>query len=94
MAPLSGELSGLILRHDFYNSHLNSACKTIDKDLEKENFAYAGETLANVWSKITIDNYPVHAEFVTEEAFVENPSPESAEWYNTHVRESQYFLQV
>lgn len=45
MAPLSRELSGLILPHEHYGSHLNSAGFTIDDDLEKENFKFAGDIL-------------------------------------------------
>jgi hypothetical protein len=50
MAPLSRDLSGLILPFDFYGSHLNSSNKTVDFDLEKRNFAYAGRSLAEIWS--------------------------------------------
>ncbi|KAF6028277.1 hypothetical protein EB796_013415 [Bugula neritina] len=51
MAPLSHDLAGLILPHDHYGSHLNAAGKTIDPDLEIKNFAMAGQTLAEIWSK-------------------------------------------
>lgn len=64
MAPLSRELSGLILPHDFYGSHLNNSCVTIDKELELNNFEFAGKTLAEIWSKISIDGYPVDSEYV------------------------------
>ncbi|KAJ6639792.1 hypothetical protein Bhyg_12539 [Pseudolycoriella hygida] len=50
MAPLSRELSGLILPHEHFGSHLNSKNETVDGELEKRNFQYAGETLAEVWS--------------------------------------------
>ena len=46
MAPLSNQLSGLILPHDFYGTHLNEAGKTIDKNLELKNFEKAANTLA------------------------------------------------
>eukprot|EP00731_Ephydatia_muelleri_P001579 Em0001g1579a len=46
MAPLSNELSGLILPHDKYGSHLNDQGLTIETDLEKKNFAFVGSTLA------------------------------------------------
>lgn len=36
MAPLSRELTGLILKHDTFGTHLNSRNETIDVDLEKE----------------------------------------------------------
>ena len=46
MAPLSKELTGYILPHDQYGSHLNERGITIDADLEKKNFKFAGVTLA------------------------------------------------
>ena len=39
------ELSGTVLPHDNFGSHLNAKGETIDKELEK-NFRYAGEILA------------------------------------------------
>lgn len=42
MASLSRDLSGLILPHENYGSHLNSQGKTIDTELEKRNFQYGG----------------------------------------------------
>ena len=94
MAPLSRELSGVILAHDSYGSHLNSQNKCIDTKLEKQNFAKAGKKLAELWSRTTIDKFPVIAEYKHpgDEAAV----PESIDslWYAEHVRESQYFLQV
>lgn len=50
MAPLSRKLSGLIIPHDRFGSHLDEQRRTIDEELEKENFAFAGETLAEIWS--------------------------------------------
>jgi hypothetical protein len=50
MAPLSKELSGVILPYDLYGSHLNSSNKTVDKALELKNFAAAGQSLAEIWS--------------------------------------------
>ena len=46
MGPLSKELIGLILPHDQYGSHLNERGITIDDDLEKKNFKFAGVNLA------------------------------------------------
>ena len=48
MAPLSHDLSGLILPHDHCGSHLDNNGKTIDSELEKQNFQKAGEVLADV----------------------------------------------
>uniref|UniRef100_A0ABD2X032 VWFA domain-containing protein n=1 Tax=Trichogramma kaykai TaxID=54128 RepID=A0ABD2X032_9HYME len=38
MAPLSFQLSGVLLKHDYYGSHLNSQGKTTNIDLEKKKF--------------------------------------------------------
>ena len=61
MAPLSKELAGIILPHDTYGTHLDSNGVTIDSDKEKANFKKAGETLAEIWSEMKIDEFPVSA---------------------------------
>ena len=48
MAPLSKELTGLILPHE----------------LEKKNFKFVGVTLAEIWSQIIVDKFPTVAEFI------------------------------
>lgn len=64
MAPLSRELSGLVIPHDHFGSHLNDQGITIDDDLEKENFKFAGQTLAEVWSDLSIDGYTTVSEYI------------------------------
>lgn len=93
MAPLSRELSGIVIPHDKFGSHLNPAGKTVDKELEKKNFEFAGQTLAEIWGNMVIDNYPVTAKYIQEEEFV-NIDESTHYWYINHVRESQYFTQV
>ena len=66
MAPLSKELAGLILPHDNFSSHLDSQVRTVDADLERQNFGHAGEVLAEVWSDTIIDGYPVVARYVDQ----------------------------
>jgi hypothetical protein len=61
MVPLSRDLTGLILPHDHYDSHLDSNGKTIDLDLETLNFEKAARTLAEIWSESVIDTYPLIA---------------------------------
>ncbi|KAL4721037.1 hypothetical protein ACJJTC_012456 [Scirpophaga incertulas] len=96
MAPLSRELSGLILPHDSYGTHLDEQGRTKDHDLEKMNFQKAGEVLTEVWNNMVIDGHDVVAEYLepddTAESFV--PDLPSLQWYSEHVRESQYLLQV
>ena len=67
MAPLSRELAGLILSHDHYGSHLDSQGKTIDEELEKQNFEFAGKTLAELWSQVVIDGFPTISEYIDPE---------------------------
>ena len=97
MAPLSRELSGLILPHEHFGSHLDSQGRTIDEELEKSNFKYAGETLSEVWTQVTIDNFPTVAEYIVPEVselVSENLLTKDQDWYTNHVRTSQYFLQI
>ena len=63
-APLSKELTRLILPHGHYGSHLNDIGITIDTELEKKNFQFAGNPLAEIWSQLVVDNFPTVAEFI------------------------------
>ena len=96
MAPLSKELSGLILPHDKYGSHLNDQGLTIDTDLEK-NFAFAGNTLAEIWSQTVVDSHPIVAEYIDPELSELKPETLQSKdpiWFAAHVRTSQYFTQM
>lgn len=97
MAPLSRELSGLVLPHDHYGSHLDERLRTTDSELEKEIFKYDGETLADVWNQMTFDGFPVMSEYV-DPAASELTSDSilcwDADWFSAHVRSSHYFLQI
>lgn len=66
MVKFSQEMSGLVLPHDKFGSHLNSKGETIDSELEKKNFIHAGEVLAEVWSGMMIDGHPFLAEYIGE----------------------------
>lgn len=96
MAPLSRQLSGVILPHEHFGSHLDQSGKTIDKDLEKKNFEYAGQVLAEIFCDTFIDNHVVIAEYVAENEVLSDTSNDevSEEWKFRHVRSSQYFLQI
>ncbi|XP_055542900.1 uncharacterized protein LOC129728479 [Wyeomyia smithii] len=97
MAPLSRELSGLILPHNAYGSHLDSQGETIDMELEKRNFQKAGETLAEVWSNVNIDGFDVSAEYILPERSEIQKSDMiqmDESWKAKHVRTSQYCLQI
>ena len=66
MYHLSKELTGVLLEHDTYGSHLDNAGKTIDEDLERRNFEAAGKTLCSIWSNLEVYGYPTVAEFIKE----------------------------
>ena len=70
MAPLSHDLSGLILLHDYFGTHLDANGNTTDFALEKENFKKAGEVFAEVWSGTVIDSYPVVASHVNLSSYI------------------------
>lgn len=84
MAPLSRELVGVILPHNEFGDHLDGKGKTIDLELEKKNFAKAGEVLSEIWNSLVIDNHPVRATYVSEETLNE-PDSVDAKWYSDHV---------
>ena len=62
MASLSKALSGILLPHDKFGTHLNSSRKSINTNLKKRNFKVSCKILAKVWEEIILDNFPVLAE--------------------------------
>ena len=93
MAPLSRELAGLILPHDYFGSHLDERGVTINEHLERSNFEFAGNVLAEVWSSMEIDGYHVIAKYIGA-GEQDLPDLPDIKWYSEHVRESQYLLQI
>ena len=91
MAPLSRELSGVILEHDRFGTHLDNKGNTIDNDLELKNFEHADTVLAEIWSKLVIDEHPVVAEYISDDP---DEREKSEKWKSKHVKASQYFLQI
>jgi hypothetical protein len=97
MAPLSRELAGVILPHDHFGTHLDSKLKTTDLELERINFSYAGQTLAEIWSKLSFDNYETKAEYIDPISSDLNESEllkKGPEWFSIHVTTSQYMTQI
>lgn len=97
MVPLSKELSGIILPHDEFGSHLDSSGKTIDIDLEIKNFDKAGNILAEIWSNILFDTHPVVAEYISPLNGKLNEKDiisKDDHWIAQHVRSIQYLLQI
>lgn len=96
MAPLSRDLCGLVLPHDFYGNHLNNKNETIDEKLEKDNFRKAAETLAEIWSESIIDGYETVAHFTEDDGsdFKDNLIQKDSAWIDRHVTFGQYLLQI
>lgn len=94
MAPFSKPLAGLIQKHDNFGSYLDSQGKTIDSELQIQNFEHTGKLLAEIWSEIIIDSDPVFAEYKNNEGVTLQPAAADPMWYDKRVRESQYFLQI
>lgn len=95
MAPLSRELTGVVLPHDSFGTHLDSSGRTLDESLEKDNFKKAGDILAEIWSAVCIDGHEVVAQYIDPNNDTSSvPDLPAEEWYTEHVRESQYLLQV
>ena len=79
--------------HDAYGLHLDANGKTVDSDLEKENFFKASEILAEIWSNTVIDGRVVDCQAVHLDQKV-IPAEESALWISWHVQQSRYAIQV
>ena len=76
MSPLSHDISGVILPHDAFGSHLDGNGVTIDLDLEKENFFKAAEVLSEIWSDTVIDGHVVDSRAVPlDQEFVPQKCP-------------------
>ena len=67
MSNLIKGLSGVILPHDHFGTHLDNNNNTVDEELKLKSFEHAGEILDKLWSKLVINDHPVVAEFVREE---------------------------
>jgi hypothetical protein len=64
LALLSHDLSGLVLPHNYFGTHLNISGLTVDAELEKMNFRKTGEILAEIWNMNMIDQHQVVAEYI------------------------------
>ena len=90
MYHLSKELSGIVLPADTFGTHLKDG-QTIDEDLEEQNFEAAGEVLAEVWSRLVIDEHPVTAEYVAMKPMADVTGfTVSAAYKSRHLIQTQY----
>ena len=91
--------AGIFLPHDFFGTHLHENGKTIDDVKELQNFRKAEETLSEICSKMTIDDYEVSAKWVDpscdSKAYQDfRDSKIGNNWLETHVYISKYCLQI
>ncbi len=64
LALISHDLSGLVLPHNYFGTHLNISGLTVDAESEKMNFKRTGEILAEIWNMNMIDRHQVVAEYI------------------------------
>ena len=94
MFHLSKEMTGLILPAEKHGTHLKNG-KTVNIELEKKNFQYAGELLSEVWNELVIDGHPVHSEYKSELPKKSTLTYKvSTAFKQQHVLETQYFTCV
>ena len=90
MYHLSRALTGVVLPVDTYGTHLHNG-KTIDHNLEVQNFQAAGEVLGKLFEELVIDGHSVTAEYISTpplnstKSFVVSPL-----FRARHMFESQY----
>ena len=82
-----------------FGTHLDENGKIIDGVKELQNFRKAGETLSEIWSKMTIDDYEVSAKWVdpsnASKAYHDfRDSKIGKNWLETHVFISKYYLEI
>ena len=82
-----------------FGTHLDENGKIIDGVKELQNFRKAGETLSEIWFKMTIDDYEVSAKWVdpsnASKAYHDfRDSKIGKNWLETHVYMSKYCLQI
>lgn len=98
MAPLSRQLTGVILPHDKFGTHLDASGDTIDDELEVKNFKHAGEALSEIWNGLVIDRHPTVACYIDPEEseldIKEIENQKDLDWETKHLRRSQYCLQI
>lgn len=83
-----------MLDHDTHGTHLNSSGKTVNLELEKKNFAAAGNVLAERWSSMTIDDEKVYAEYQNPDRELDPAKNISYKFHIRHVRMSCYGTQI
>ena len=102
MAPLSRQLTTVILDHQHFGSHLNSSRITVDLELERKNFSHAGNRLADLFAEMVLDGHETFAKYVTPSQDKDNPNLSARDkyekvtqqWICDHTSFSKYCLQI
>ena len=94
MKYLSSEMTGTILDHEHFGSHLNSNRETVNHELELKNFQHCGEHLSKLFNEMVYDGFPTNARYVDPKEKPETFQDMTGDWENTHVRRSKYCLQI
>lgn len=58
--------------------------ETVDEELEKRNFEFAGKLLSDIWSNCVIDEHPVAAEYIKPKP-QEDLGSVDYEWESKHM---------
>ena len=90
MAPLSQDLTGLVLIHNKFGNALNSKHEVVDEKLDADNLFYAAEQLAKIWSELSINGYPVEAEAIHPSKSSPAAKVYSEEYKMKHCERSYY----
>ena len=94
MKYLSSEMTGTILDHEHFGSHLNANRETVNPELELKNFKHCGEHLSKLFNEMVYDGFPSDARYVDPEEKPEPFQDMTGEWESVHVRRSKYCLQI
>lgn len=83
-----------MLPHENFGSHLDGQQRTIDKELEKRNFAHAGQVLCDIWYELVMEGHETLVHYINpDDSEIDIPDKVSQEWISQHVQVSQYLLQ-
>ena len=101
VAPLSRQLTTVILDHQHFGSHLNSSRITVDWELERRNFSHAGNRLADLFAGMVLDGHETFAKYVKPSQDKANPrlsardkyEKVTQQWICNHTSSSNYCLQ-
>lgn len=65
-------------------SYLHAEGNTVNAELEENYFKYVRKCLAEIWSAVILDNYPIIIEYSNIEKY-ENLEEVEDIWFSTHI---------